>query len=117
MFAKLAQFNGFSRRHALLSAAKTTNANDNHPVRRVTSASPRARRQILVCGWRQVPATGRLECFWQVEPSGAAAPEEPGISRASQRIFSACRRRYPARPTTLGRVRPLALAARFRGAS
>jgi hypothetical protein len=90
MFAKLARFNGFGRRHALLSAAKT--ANDNHPVRRVTAASPRARRQILVCGWRQVPATGRLECFWHVEPAGAAAAEEPGISRMLRRRSSAGRR-------------------------
>ena len=81
MFAKLAQFNGFGRRHALLSAAQIAHANDNHPVHRATAALPRARRQILVCGWRQVPATGRLECFWQVEPAGAAVAEEPGISR------------------------------------
>jgi hypothetical protein len=92
MFAKLAQFNDFGRRHALLPAAKTAYANDNHPVRRVTSALPRARRQILVCGWRQVPATGRLECFWQVEPSGAAVTEEPGISRMLRRRSSAGRR-------------------------
>jgi hypothetical protein len=90
MFAKLARFNGFGRRHALLSAAKT--ANDNHPVRRVTAASLRARRQILVCGWRQVPATGRLECFWQVEPAGAAAAEEPGISWTTRRRSSASAR-------------------------
>jgi hypothetical protein len=92
MFAKLARFNGFGRRHALLSAAKTAHANDNHPVRRVTAASPRTRRQILVCGWRQVPATGRLECFWQVEPAGAAVAEEPGISRLTHRRSSAGRR-------------------------
>jgi len=108
MFAKLAQFNSFGRQHALLSAAKTASCNDNHPVRRPAAASPRARRQILVCGWRQVPATGRLECFWQVEPAGAAAAEEPGISRimrrrssafARHRIFADGRRRCPARPT------------------
>jgi hypothetical protein len=95
MFAKLARFNGFGRRHALLSAAKTAYANDNRPVRRVTAVSPRVRRQILVCGWRQAPATGRLECFWHVESAGAAVAEEPGISwlpRSSastrRRIFS-----------------------------
>jgi hypothetical protein len=115
MFAKLARFNGFGRRPALLSAAKTAYANDNHPVRRVTAASLRARRQILVCGWRQVPATGRLECFWQVEPAGAAVAEEPGISRmmnssasAPHRIVSDCRRRRGARLTRLSRVRPIA---------
>src|SRR5580700_4025432 len=89
MFAKLARFNGFGRRHALLSAAKTAYANDNHPVRRRTADAQRARRQILVCGWRQVPATGRLECFWHVEPAGAAAAEEPGISRMLRRRSSA----------------------------
>ena len=86
MFAKLARFNGFGRRHALLSAAKTAYANDNQPVRRSTAAAPRARRQVLACGWRQVPATGRLECFWQVEPAGAAAAEEPGISRLLSQV-------------------------------
>jgi hypothetical protein len=92
MFAKLAQFNGFGRRHALLSAAKTAYANDNHPGRRAAAASPRARRQILVCGWRQVPATGRLECFWQAELAGAAVAEEPGISRMMRSSKSGRRR-------------------------
>jgi hypothetical protein len=92
MFAKLARFNGFGLRHALLSAAKTAYANDNHPGRRATAAAPRTRRQVLVCGWRQVPATGRLECFWQVEPGGAAAAEEPGISRLMRRRSTAGRR-------------------------
>ena len=85
MFAKLAQFNRFGRRHALLSAAKTAYANDNHPARRVAAASPRARRPVLVCGWRQVLATGRLECFWQVERAGAAAAEEPDLVRLTHR--------------------------------
>jgi hypothetical protein len=80
MFAKLARFNGFGRRQALLSAAKTAYANDNHPGRRPTAVAQRVRRPILVRGWRQVPATGRLECFWHVEPPGAAVAEEPGIS-------------------------------------
>jgi hypothetical protein len=48
MFAKLARFNGFGRRHAPLPAAKTAYANDNHPGRRRTAASPRTRRQILL---------------------------------------------------------------------
>jgi hypothetical protein len=122
MFAKLARFSGFGRRHALLSAAKTAYANDNHPGRR-TAASPRARRQTLVCGWRHVPATGRLECFWQVEPAGAAVAEEPGISRttrrhssasARHRVYSDCRGSPLARPAGLGRVRPIALAGRSR---
>ncbi len=112
MFAKLARFNGFGRRHALLSAAKTAHANDNHPVRRVTAASPRTRRQILVCGWRQVPATGRLECFWQVEPSGAAAAEEPGISRRMRSSASARRLIFSDGRTCL-RLDPAARRSRY----
>jgi hypothetical protein len=115
MFAKLARFNGFGRRQALLSAAKTTYANDNHPGRRPTAVAQRVRRPILVRGWRQVPATGRLECFWHVEPPGAAVAEEPGISwmmksseSARHRIVSDCRRRRGARPTRLSRVPPIA---------
>jgi hypothetical protein len=115
MFAKLARFNGLGRRHAPLSAAKTAYANDNHPVRRRTAVAQRARRQILICGWRQVAATGRLECFWQVEPAGAAVAEEPGISRmmrssasAPRRIVTGRRRRRGARLTRLSRVRPMA---------
>jgi hypothetical protein len=88
MFAKLARFNGFGRQHAPLSAAKTAYANDNHPGRRSIAVAQRARRQILVCGWRQVPATGRLECIWQVEPASAAAAEEPGISWTTRRRSS-----------------------------
>jgi hypothetical protein len=98
MFTKLAQFKGFGRRHALLSATKTAYANDNHPGRRPSAVAQRARRQILVCGWRQVPATGRLECFWQVEPAGAAAAEEPGISRVLHSSPSARRRIFFGRP-------------------
>jgi hypothetical protein len=112
MFAKLARFNGFGRRHALLSAAKTAHANDNHPVRRVTAASPRTRRQILVCGWLQVPATGRLECFWQVEPSGAAAAAEPGISRLMRSSASARRRIFSDGRTCL-RLDPAARRSRY----
>jgi len=78
MFAKLARFRGLGRRHAKLS--KAAPCNDNHPTRRSAAVSQRAPRRLLVCGWRQAPATGRLECFWQVVPVDAAAAEEPGIS-------------------------------------
>jgi hypothetical protein len=85
MFAKLAQFQGLGRRHAVPSAAIAAHCNDNHPVRRLAAVSQRVPRQVLVCRWRQVPATGRHECFWQVMPVDAAA-EEPGISRMIRRM-------------------------------
>ena len=74
MLAKLARFHGVSHRHA--APLKAAYCNDNHPVHRWSSAS-RAQRHALVCGWPRVPATGRLECFWQVD---TAAAEEPRIS-------------------------------------
>ncbi len=78
MFAKLAQFGAFGRRHASSFAAKGVHRND--PARRMATLSQRAMRPVLVCGWRQVPATGRLECFWQVVPVDLAAAEEPEIT-------------------------------------
>jgi hypothetical protein len=92
MFAKLAKFEFFGRRHGL-PATKAAHCNDNHPARRSDTVSQRAPRRVLVCGWRQAPATGRLECFWQVLPPGAAATEEPGISwmiGRMQRLLGAC---------------------------
>ena len=77
MFAKLARFQGLGRRHAALTQA--AHCNDNRPVRRSAAVSQRVPRQVLVCRWRQVPATGRHECFWQVVPVDPAG-EEPGIS-------------------------------------
>jgi hypothetical protein len=111
MFAKLARFNGFGRRNVPLPAAKTAYANDNYPGRRPTAVARRARRQILACGWRRVPATGRLECFWQVEPSGAAAAEEPGISRLMRSSASARRRIFSDR--TCLRLDPAARRSRY----
>jgi len=84
MFAKLARFHGLGRRQATLP--KATPCNDNHPTRRLIAVAQRAPRQVLVCAWRQVPATGRLECCWQVVPVEAAAAEEPGISWVIGRI-------------------------------
>jgi hypothetical protein len=90
MFAKLARCHGLGHRHA--APSKAAYCNDNHPVRRLASVS-RAPRQALVCRWRRVPATGRLECFWQVAPVDAAAGEEPGIRRMmgrTRRPLGAC---------------------------
>jgi hypothetical protein len=80
MFAKLARFQGLGRQHAVPSAAMAAPCNDNRPVCRSVTASQLAPRRVLICGWRQVPATGRLECFWQVLPADSAAAEAPGMN-------------------------------------
>ena len=95
MFAKLARFQGLGHRHAALS--KAAHCNDNHRVRRVVTASQRERRRGLVCGWRPVAGTGRLECFWQVcflqvVPVDSAA-DEPRLSwmiGRMQRLLGSC---------------------------
>jgi hypothetical protein len=85
MFAKLARFQGVGPRHAARS--KAAHSNDNHPVRRLATVSRQAPRRVLVCGWRQVPVTGRLECFWQIVPLEGIAAEEPGISCRVGRVY------------------------------
>ncbi len=83
MFAKLARFQGLGHRHAAL--LKAAHCNDNHRAHHLAAVSQRAPQRGLVCGWRPVPGTRRLECFWQVcflqvVPVDSAAAEEPGIS-------------------------------------
>ena len=88
MFAKLAKFNAFSRRRAARSVANAAPGNDNHHTRHAATVGQRRPRRVLACRWRQVPATGRLECSWQVVPVGTAA-EEPGPSCMTGRNSSA----------------------------
>src|SRR5579872_4319361 len=83
MFAK---FRGLGRRHGPPALAKRAPCNDNRAVRRLFAISRRARRQVLACRWRVVPATGRLECFWQVVPVATAAAEKIGISWMIRRM-------------------------------
>jgi hypothetical protein len=71
MFAKLARFQSLGRRHS--TSSRATHSNDNRPTRQLTVVAQPARRRALVCAWRQVPATGRLECSWSLE---AAACDE-----------------------------------------
>jgi hypothetical protein len=97
MFAKLERFHGVSHRHP--APSKAAYCNDNHPVHRLASVS-RMPRRSLVCGWRRVPATGRIECFWQAVPVDAAAAEEPGISwmmRRTHRLRGCLTGRLPYR--------------------
>lgn len=101
MFAKLARFNGVGHRHA--APSKAAYCNDNHPVNRWASVS-RPPRQALACGWRRVPATGRLECFWQAVAADAVAADEPGIGWMMER-------RQRLRSTHLAGKSPVRLAA------
>ncbi len=101
MFAKLARFQDFGRRRAMPPQA--THCNDNHPAGRLAAVARRAPRPVLVCGWRVRPATGRLECFWQVcvlqaASADATAADEPGMSwmiGPLQRLFGAGLAREP----------------------
>jgi hypothetical protein len=49
---------------------------------RLGGTSRLLQRRQLVCRWRQVPGTGRLECHWQLERIDAASPEEPDLVRS-----------------------------------
>lgn len=56
--------------------------NDNQRAgARATVSRRRARRPVLACHWRVVPATGALECFWQEESADGAAAPSPWRSR------------------------------------
>jgi hypothetical protein len=35
-------------------------------------------RRVLGCDWRQVPATGKLECFWRIEMTDPERPKNRG---------------------------------------
>ena len=72
MFAKLARFQGLGRRHGSPAVTKRAPCNDNRPFRRVVALSRPVQRPVLACRWRQEPATGRLECTWQVVPVDVA---------------------------------------------
>jgi hypothetical protein len=52
------------------------------PGDRLGGTSRRLQRRQLVCQWRQMPGTGRLECHWQIERIDAASPEEPDLVRS-----------------------------------
>jgi len=86
MFAKRAQFNIFGRDPGRRSGATAAPSNDNHSSRRSVTNLRQMPRPILVCGWRKVPATGALECFWQVESDSVPTAEEPGIGWRTERV-------------------------------
>jgi hypothetical protein len=83
MFAKLARFHGFGHPHA--APLKAASCNDNHPIHRSVAVS-RPPRHTIACAWRRVPATGRLECFWQVDTAAAGEPAISWMTRETRRL-------------------------------
>ena len=74
MFNKLARIDAGRQ---ILPALAPSHHNDNRPENRRV-ASPRPQR--LACHWRPDATSGRLECFWQLEPADEVAAEAPGPS-------------------------------------
>jgi hypothetical protein len=89
MFAKLAALRA-GRRHGAALARTHSNV-----PRRDLARPRRVGRYVLVCRWLAAPATGKLECRWQIEPvaeTPAEAPR-PGWERGDARRRPAVRLR------------------------
>ena len=86
MIAKLAVSRNFARRPQAAAATALPFANDNRLDRRA-HAGP-AGRQHLACRWHVSPATGRLECSWQVEGADAEDPMSDSTTIAALRLVS-----------------------------
>jgi hypothetical protein len=78
MFTKLAVSRNFARRPQAAAAIALPFANDNRLERRAHGRP--AGRQQLACRWHLSPATGRLECSWQVEATAAEDPDSTIIA-------------------------------------
>ena len=74
MFAKLAALRA-GRCHGAAHALTHSNVPRRDLARAV--APPRAGRHVLVCRWLAAPATGKLECRWQIEPETPAEAPAP----------------------------------------
>jgi hypothetical protein len=74
MFTRLAALRA-GRRHGAALALTHSNV----PRRDLAGAvaPPRAGRYVLVCRWLAAPATGKLECRWQIEPVVETPAEAP----------------------------------------
>ena len=83
MFTRLAALTGDRRRHA--APVPSVHSNDNRLDRRLAGVPQRTRRQVLLCRWRSSPATGSLECHWEIATIDPSA-KEPGISVEGRRV-------------------------------
>lgn len=78
MFTKLATLADGRRRHRAALAPTHSNAPRRTQPRAATPR--RAGRYVLVCRWLVAPATGKLECRWQIEPVAETPAEAPAPS-------------------------------------
>jgi hypothetical protein len=77
MFSKLARIDAGRR---ISPAAAHLHHNDNRPDGRGAARLRSARPRRLACHWRPDATSGRLECFWQLEPAEEVSAEAPGPS-------------------------------------
>jgi hypothetical protein len=75
MFTKLATLADGRRRHRAALAPAHSNAPRRTQPRAATPR--RAGRYVLMCRWLAAPATGKLECRWQIEPVVETPAEVP----------------------------------------
>jgi hypothetical protein len=76
-------FNRLARMDAgrpVLPALAPAHHNDNRPENHRVAGLRPARPQRLACHWRPDATSGRLECFWQLEPADEVSAEAPGPS-------------------------------------
>ena len=78
MFTKLAALRAGRRHGAALAPAHSHIPRRDLP--RAVSPRP-AGRYMLVCRWLAVPATGKLECRWQIEPVVETPADAPAPRR------------------------------------
>ena len=71
MFTRLAALRA-GRRHGAALALTHSKVSRQHLAR-----PRRAGRYVLVCRWLAAPATGKLECRWQIEPVVETPAEAP----------------------------------------
>jgi len=76
MFTKLATHQHFGRRHIVAAQVSSSFPNDNRFDRRLTGCVHRRGQDTLVCSWRLCSASGKLECFWEVERADTASTHE-----------------------------------------
>ena len=77
MFSKLARIDAGRQ---FLPAPAPAHHNDNRPEGRRVAGPRLARPQRLACHWRPDATSGRLECFWQLEPADEVSAEASGPS-------------------------------------
>jgi hypothetical protein len=79
MFAKTAKSRDVDRRHRVSAVLAAGFASDNQIDRRGWRAGHAGLAGRLSCRWQASPATGNLECHWEIENADATA-KAPALS-------------------------------------